>query len=70
MFQVNRKTNAPGRRRLTSGNRAAIFVSTSCEERHNTPFWLYKLGKSPENYKALLFLLGLETIILTFNRSI
>ena len=39
-FQVNRKKNATGRRRLTSSNRAAIFVSTSCEERHNKPFWL------------------------------
>ena len=38
-FQVNRKKNATGRR-LTSSNRAAIFVSTSCEERHNKPFWL------------------------------
>ena len=27
--------------RLTSSNRASIFVSTSCEERHNIPFWLY-----------------------------
>ena len=40
MFQVNRKPNATGRRRLTTSNRAAIFVSTSCEERHNKPFWL------------------------------
>ena len=38
-FQVNRKKNATGRRRLTSSNRAAIFVSGSCEERHNKPFW-------------------------------
>ena len=28
------------RRRLTSSNRAAIFVSTSCKERHNKQFWL------------------------------
>ena len=39
-FQVNRKRNATGRRRLNSSNQAAIFVSTSCEERHNKPFWL------------------------------
>ena len=39
-FQVNWKKNATGRRRVTSSNRAAIFVSTSCEERHNKPFWL------------------------------
>ena len=39
-FQVNRKKNAKGRRRLTSSNRAAIFVGTSCKERHNKPFWL------------------------------
>ena len=39
-FQVNRKTNNTGRRRLTSSNRAAIFVSTSCEERDNKPFRL------------------------------
>ena len=36
-FQVNRKKNDTGRRPLTSSNRAAIFVSTSCEERHNKP---------------------------------
>ena len=28
------------RRRLTSRNRIAIFVGTSCEERHNKPFRL------------------------------
>ena len=40
-FQVNRKKNGTGRRRLTSRNRLAIFVNTnSCEERHNKPFWL------------------------------
>ena len=39
-FQVNGKKNGTGRRRLTSSNQAAIFVSTSCEERHNKPFWL------------------------------
>ena len=38
-FQVNWKKNATARRRVTSSNRAAIFVSTSCEERHNKPFW-------------------------------
>ena len=39
-FQVNTRKNATWRRRLTSRNRIAIFVSTSCEERHNKPFWL------------------------------
>ena len=39
-FQVNRKKNDTGRRRLTLSNRAAIFVSSSCEERYNEPFWL------------------------------
>ena len=39
-FQANKKRNDTGRRRLTSSNRAAIFVSTSCEERHKKPFWL------------------------------
>ena len=34
-FQVNRKKNDTGRRRLTLSHRAAIFVSTSYEERHN-----------------------------------
>ena len=40
MFQVNSRKNATWRRRLTSRNRIAIFVSTSCEEQHNKPFWL------------------------------
>ena len=40
-FQVNRKKNATGRRRLTSSNQAAISVSTSCKERHNKPFWVF-----------------------------
>ena len=57
-FQVNRKKHVPGRRRLTSSNRAAILVSTSCEERHNKPFWPYKLRESTENNKALLFFSG------------
>ena len=39
-FQVNTRKNATWRRRLTSRNRIAIFVSTSCEERHNKPFRL------------------------------
>ena len=55
-FQVNRKKNGTGRRRLTSSNRDAIFVSTSCEERHNKPF-AYKLGELTENNKALTTLL-------------
>ena len=45
--------------------RGAIFVSTSCEERHNKPFY-YKLGETTENNKALLFFSGEETIQ-TFN---
>ena len=40
-FQVNTRKNATWRRRLTSRNRMAVFVSTSCEERHNKPFRLY-----------------------------
>ena len=67
-FQVNRKKNGIGRRRLISSNRIAFFVSTSCEEQHNKPFG-YKLGKSTENNKALLFFSGSE-IIQTFNGSI
>ena len=39
-FEVNRKKNETGRLCITSNNRAAIFVSISCEERHNKPFWL------------------------------
>ena len=39
-FQVNTRKNATWRRRLTSRNRIAIFVSTSSEERHNKPFRL------------------------------
>ena len=57
-LQVNRKTNATGRRRLTSSNRAAIFVSTSREERHNKRWknlFGYELGESTENNKGLLF---------------
>ena len=67
-YQVNTKNNATGRRRLTSSNQAAIFVSTSCEERHNKPFG-YKLGEPTENNKALLFFSRKETIQ-TFNGSI
>ena len=40
-FQVNTRKNATRRRRLTSRNRIAIFVSTSCEERHNNPSQLF-----------------------------
>ena len=39
-FQVNTRKNATWRWRLTSRNRIAIFVSTSCEEQHNKPFRL------------------------------
>ena len=51
MFQVNKKKNATGRRRLTSSNRAAIFFSASREERHNKPFWLYSLRVSRKKTK-------------------
>ena len=39
-FQANTRKNATWRQRLTSRNRIASFVSTSCEERHNKPFLL------------------------------
>ena len=55
---VNRIKNATWRQYLNSRNWAAIFVSTSCEEQHNKHFWLYKLGESTENNKALLFFSG------------
>ena len=71
-FQVNRKKNATWRQRLTSCNRAAIFVSTSREERHSkrwTKLTGYKLGEPKGNNKALLFFSGKETIQ-TLNGSI
>ena len=43
MKECYRKTTS-----CNSRKRAAIFVSTSCEERHNKPFWL-KLCESTEN---------------------
>ena len=67
-FQVNTRKNATWRRRLTSRNLIPIFVSTSCEERHNKLFG-YKLGESTENNKALLFFSGKEKIQ-TFSGSI
>ena len=39
-FQVNTRKNATWRRCLTLSNQITIFVSTSCEERHNKPFQL------------------------------
>ena len=66
-YTVNRKKNDTGRRRLSSSNRAAIFVSTSFEERHNKPQFGYKLSQSTENNKVLLFFSGKETIQ-TFKR--
>ena len=66
-FQVNRKKNATEIRLLTSSNQAAIFVSTSCEERHNKLFLAIWLGQSTD--KALLFFSGKETIQ-AFNGSI
>ena len=65
-FQVNRKKNGTGRRRLTSSNRAAIFVALHAKKQTN-PFG-YKLGESTENNEALLFFSGKETIH-TFNGS-
>ena len=57
-FQVNRKKNTTGRRRLTSWrNRAAIFVSTSCAQRHNKPFWLYKTWRVNRKQQSSTFLL-------------
>ena len=50
-FQVNRKKNGTGRRRPTSSNRAAIFVSTWFEERHNKPFWLINLASQQKTTK-------------------
>ena len=51
--------------------RAAIFVSTSREERDKswTNLFGYKLGESTENKKGLLLFWGKETIQ-TFNSSI
>ena len=46
---------------LPRATEPAIFVSTSCEERHNKPFG-YKLGESTENNKAPLFFSGKETV--------
>ena len=63
---VNGKKNGTGRRRLTSSNRAAIFVSTNNAKNDTTNPFGYKLGKSTENNKALLFFSGKETIQ-TFN---
>ena len=60
-FQVNRKKNGTGRRRLTSRNRLAIFVNTnSCRKNDTTNPFGYILGESTENKKALLFFSGKE----------
>ena len=50
-FQVNRKKNATGIRLLTSSNQAAIFVSTSCEERHNKLFLAINLASQQKTTK-------------------
>ena len=50
-FQVNRKKNATGIRLLTSSNQAAIFVSTSCEERHNKLFLAINLAGQQKTTK-------------------
>ena len=70
-FKKIEKKNATGRHRLTSSNRAAIFVSTSREERDKrwTNLFGYKLGESTENKKGPLFFWGKETIQ-TFNSSV
>ena len=66
-FQVNRKKNATGRRRLTSSNR---YASLSALYGKNTPnLFGYKIGDSTENNKALLLFSGKETIQ-SFNGSI
>ena len=66
-FQVNRKKNATGRRRLTSSNR---YASLSALYAKNTPnLFGYKIGDSTENNKALLLFSGKETIQ-SFNGSI
>ena len=67
-FQVNRKKNVTGRRRLTSNNRAAIFSALHAKNYTTNPFG-YKLGESSENNKALLCFSGKETVQ-TFSSSI
>ena len=54
-FQVNRKRNATGRRRLNSSNQAANDTTN--------PFG-YKLDESTENNKVLRFFSGKETILI------
>ena len=61
-FQGNRKKNATGRRRLTSSNRPAFFVSAVHSKNDTTNLFDYKLGESKENNKTLLFFSGKETI--------
>ena len=61
-FQVNRKKNATGRRRLTSSNRAAIFVSTSCEERHNKQLLAINLASQQKTTKLYFSSYCKETI--------
>ena len=60
MFQVNKTTNATGKRCLTSSNRAAM--SALHAEIDTTNLFGYKLGELTEHNKALLFFLGKETI--------
>ena len=54
-FQVNRKKNATGIRLLTSSNRAAIFVSISCEERHNKLFLAVNLARQQKKTKLYFY---------------
>ena len=68
MFQVNRKKNDTGRRRLTSSNRAAFLSALHAKNDTTNPFG-HKLGESTEKNKALLFFLGKETVQ-TFSGSI
>ena len=61
-FQVNRKKNDRGRRRLTSSNRAAILSSAFHAKNDTINTFGCKLCESTENSKALLFFSGKETV--------
>ena len=60
-FQVNTRKNTTWRRRLTSRNRIAILSALHAKN-DTTNLFGYKLGKSTENNKALLFFSAKETI--------
>ena len=55
-FQVNRTKNTTRKRRLTSSNRAAIFVTISCDERHNKPGFLAINSASQQETTKLYFI--------------